>query len=362
MSRKVVDEWKKQGMPLDADFWSYFNFDDGDSLRFGMFEPIPGVPGQGVIYEDEYKRIARDCWGQVIEFYRHGDSMAQGARRTLEHGLDTREKWEFLKSHFRDDEPLRFPSHWDDSRPPLYLFWPTQGPTPYHVINREPWEQQVKRWKNRDYRLEIEGPSIGMIKEVMGLENFCYMLYDDFEMLGEIVETRAVLAESVINKMSEEIDFDVLHFWEDLAFNNGPLISPQHLEKLAGPMYRRLADLFRSKGGRIVSVDSDGDIWELIPVWIRNGINHIWPMEYKAGMDVVRVRAEFGHSFSMRGGINKYALLEGKDAIDRELDRIAPVVQDGGYIPMLDHHVPEGVTFDNFCYYIEKKKELLGCP
>lgn len=320
------------------------------------------VPDQGVLYEDETKKVIRDCCGHVVE-WPISSGMAQGAHRSIEYGLTNRDQWNLLKDHFRSDEALRFPSHWDDSRPPLYLYWLTRGPTPYQHINWIPWEEQVKRWKNRSFRLELEGPSmIGMLKEVMGFENFCYLLYDDPDMLEEIIEARTALAEVVIEKMLEEVEFDVLHFWEDLAFNNGPMIAPEVFERLTLSRYKRLTDLYYSRGGKIVSVDSDGDIWKLIPVWLKAGVNHIWPMEYKAGMDVVKVRKEYGDAFSMRGGINKYALMEGKEAIDRELDRIAPVVQGRGYIPMLDHHIPEGIRFENFCYYIEQKKKLLGCP
>ena len=126
------------------------------------------------------------------------------------------------------------------------------------------------------------------------------------------------------------------------------------------PRYKRLTDFWRRKGGEIVSVDSDGDIRKLIPGWLRGGINHIWPMEANASMDVAAIRREYGQAFSMRGGFNKYELLKGRQAIDRELDRIAPVVQSGGYIPSLDHQVPNGVTFDNYSYYMAQKKKLLG--
>ena len=44
----------------------------------------------------------------------------------------------------------------------------------------------------------------------------------------------------------------------------------------------------------------------------------------------------------------------------RELERVAPVVEDGGYMPMIDHSVPSGVTFDAFCRYMELKQEILG--
>jgi len=86
-------------------------------------------------------------------------------------------------------------------------------------------------------------------------------------------------------------------------------------------------------------------------------------MEVQAGMDVVALRKQYGKAFSMRGGINKFILFGTKDDIRKELERVAPVAEEGGFMPMIDHSVPTGVTFENFCIYMELKKEILGvCP
>jgi hypothetical protein len=37
------------------------------------------------------------------------------------------------------------------------------------------------------------------------------------------------------------------------------------------------------------------------------------------------------------GAFNKLALLEGSEGIDREFQRLMPVIRQGGYIPGLDH-------------------------
>jgi hypothetical protein len=49
----------------------------------------------------------------------------------------------------------------------------------------------------------------------------------------------------------------------------------------------------------------------------------------------------------------------GRDAIRRELDRVAPVVQEGGYIPHLDHQIPD-CPFADYAFYMEQKELLLA--
>ena len=199
---------------------------------------------------------------------------------------------------------------------------------------------------------------VGSLSLEMGFENYCMKVCEDLPMVEELMEKRTELACQILGKALDQAEFDFLWFWEDMAFRNGPMISPALFEQIAKPRYRRIADWYRAQGGEIVAVDSDGDVRELIPVWIEAGINHIWPLEPFAGMDVVALREQYGHAFSMRGGIDKFCVAKGKEAIDRELDRVWPVVQDGGYIPHLDHMLPHA-SFEDYCYYMERKKQML---
>ena len=61
------------------------------------------------------------------------------------------------------------------------------------------------------------------------------------------------------------------------------------------------------------------------------------------------------------GGIDKRALARGRRAIDEELYRHVPkLLEDGGYIPTVDHAIPPDISYDNWMYYLEVKRKLLG--
>ena len=154
-----------------------------------------------------------------------------------------------------------------------------------------------------DDLVQVFGPSmIGELKEIMGYENLCIAMYEDRALLEEIIWTRTELAMRVLDVVMDRVKFPILHFWEDIAYNAGPLISPKLFRELAVPAYRELAKLFRAKGGQIVSVDSDGDIRSLIPGWLEAGVTHFFPLEVKAGMDVVALRKEYGKSLTCAAG------------------------------------------------------------
>jgi uroporphyrinogen decarboxylase len=144
-----------------------------------------------------------------------------------------------------------------------------------------------------------------------------------------------------------------------MAFNNGPLISPKHVEKLMVPNYRRVNETLRSRGVDIIGVDSDGKLDKLIPLWLEGGINFVYPNEVAAGNDVAALRQQFGREMRLVGGIDKRELAKGRDAIGKELERRLPLIADGGYLPSVDHSVPPDISFDNYLAYLELYRE--GC-
>ena len=51
------------------------------------------------------------------------------------------------------------------------------------------------------------------------------------------------------------------------------------------------------------------------------------------------------------------SLLQGKEAIRREFERLLPVIENGKYLVSMDHQTPPGVTMENYRYYVELLKE-----
>jgi uroporphyrinogen decarboxylase len=95
-------------------------------------------------------------------------------------------------------------------------------------------------------------------------------------------------------------------------------------------------------------MDSDGYVGELIPIWIESGFDVCDPMEVAAHNDLVACRREFGHAIAFRGGVDKRAMAKGGEALRAEIERIAPIVADGGYVPGCDHGVPADVSWANY--------------
>ena len=127
------------------------------------------------------------------------------------------------------------------------------------------------------------------------------------------------------------------------------------------PRYKKMTDLLHSNGVDIIYMDSDGNLNELIPLWLEVGINYVWPLEVAAHNDAVGLRKKYGKNLILGGNIDKRALAKGKEAIREEvMSKVPFLLEQGGYFPTVDHNVPPDVTFENYCYYINTLREAAG--
>jgi len=68
----------------------------------------------------------------------------------------------------------------------------------------------------------------------------------------------------------------------------------------------------------------------------------------------------------MIGGISKFALAHGRGAIDAELAEVPFLLENGCYIPGLDHGVPPDVSWDDYRHCYDRLREMIwkypACP
>jgi len=271
---------------------------------------------------------------------------------------------------------MEFKAYSGNSSMPQFLRFPVETPDDFEQFaaerlqtmfeNRVPqnWSEHVERWKTREYPLMLFadrwGGFFGPLRNLMGLENLCLAFYDQPRLVERMMEQRADMMIELTSRILDEVEIDVFAFWEDMAFNHASLVDPRLFRRYALPHYRRVTDYVRSRGVEFVGLDSDGDITELIPIWMDAGLNLLWPFEVAAGMDVVAVRREYGRDLAMIGGIDKRAVASGGAVMRAEVDRIMPVVAEGGYIPELDHSAPPDISWPNYCNYMEYLSRSLG--
>ena len=249
----------------------------------------------------------------------------------------------------------------------------------YTLVDRRSWEElylpklqfsaervnteEINRYEALETKRETPlglyfGSLFGQIRNWMGLEAVTYLQADDEELFDEIVNTVADLCYKTAEEMlKSSIKFEFAHFWEDICFKNGPLISPSVFYKKFGPLYKNLTELCNAHGIDIVSLDCDGMIDMLIPTWLDNGVNTMFPIEVGTwGASIAPWRAKYGKKLRGVGGMDKRVFALDYAAIDLEIERLKPLIALGGYIPCPDHRIAPDAKWDNVRYYCDRMR------
>jgi uroporphyrinogen decarboxylase len=131
------------------------------------------------------------------------------------------------------------------------------------------------------------------------------------------------------------------------------------VEAFMMPCYDRIAEFARAHGVRIVSVDTDGDCSELVPVMMRHGINMFFPFEVQAGNDILEYQRKYP-ALGIMGGLDKRTLAANRKAIDVEVERAAAAIRRGRYVPGFDHLIPPDASWENMQYAAERIRKVCG--
>jgi len=221
-------------------------------------------------------------------------------------------------------------------------------------------DDMVEYYNRRKFPLGVEFPGFFATgRNFLGAERFLIAFHRDPSLIQEIMDFWGGFVVATLEKVVDQVEIDFALSWEDMAYGKGPHISPQLFREFLQPQYRKVTGMLRRKGVDIIIVDSDGNIEPLITPLLESGVNGILPLEAGAGMNVVSLREKYGKSLRMIGKIDKKALLAGPEAISKEVESKVPKLMDqGGYIPSIDHEVPEDVPLSNYSYYTSLLKRI----
>lgn len=352
--RETLHSWVQQGAPaalMDSRFrGNYFQFDHIRMLRevisglvqlpakvgakeaYFPFPPLVPFFDHQVVEEDERTITIINEGGQKARVFKDDP---QKMPMYLDHPVRDRDSWNEYRKRLDPKTPDRYPADWD---------------------------AYVEKINNTDAPICLmTGSFFGFLREWMGLEDLLFAFYDDPSLIEEMMDQVLYLETEVVNKVLKDIRVDWVLYWEDMAYKSGPFISPDMFRKFMMPRYRRLTDLIRSSGIDVIMLDSDGNVEELIPLFLECGVNAHWPLEVAAGMDALALRKKYGRDLILAGNIDKRAFLKGKEAIRQEVMAKVPfLLEKGGYFPSIDHLVPPDITFENYFYFLNTMREIVG--
>ena len=328
---ETIRRWNTEGLSKGKTWDEEFGFDPGlivVDVNLGYYPKF-----EEKIVEDKGNTIIKcDFRGILLEDRKDGGSIP----RFIEYPVKNTEDWEKLKNErLNPDDPDRFPKN---------------------------WAELVKTYNEGDQVVQIGSYPYGLfgtLRDMMGVEELLVSFYDQPELIHNMMDYLTDFWIKIYEKVCQDVKIDCIHIWEDMSGKQGSLISPAMIREFMMPNYQKIKVFADAHNIPVISLDTDGDCSELVPLFIESGINLILPFEVAAGCDILEYRKKYP-GLGIMGGIDKQEIAKGKKAIDRELERISNMFKQPGYLPALDHLIHPEISWEDFRYFVYRLKEIIG--
>jgi uroporphyrinogen decarboxylase len=334
---ETLQRWRGEGLPRGMSPHDFFGM---DKIEFFSFDASLGLKEE-ILQESDESRLYRDGDGCTYRMLKKNP----GAPELVSSSIQTIDDWNRAKTSLAPDMP-RF----DDFRKDIVFGGPVD-------------ESQPERYR----RCTAEDTFTALVPlepcwyylRLLGEEESLASMALDPDFAGTVIQEYNEFTLRMVQQiLSQGYRFDALWVFSDLCYKNGMLFSPRFYEEKVFPQQKRLFDLARENGMRVI-YHSDGYVDELLPRLIRAGIDCIQPLEARAGNDLTACVQKHGAGVSYMGNINMDVLTTTKEKIEQEVTRkIAAGKASGRYIFHSDHSVPYTVSLENYAHALSIARSL----
>jgi hypothetical protein len=181
-----------------------------------------------------------------------------------------------------------------------------------------------------------------------------YALKEDPSKIEALVERTTDFYCLLLGRLLAEVTVDYATFYEPIASNSGPVISPAMFRHFVLPGYRKVINLLGRHGVPLrIFCTTGGNLSVLLPDLIEAGINGFWISNiHDAGTSYPELRRIYGPNIALIGGIDARSLAQDESAIRRAIENTVPdLLRRGRYLPCLDDRPRSNHPFQQYCYF-----------
>jgi hypothetical protein len=301
-----------------------------------------GQPDRPPLFDEGQRDEVLEAWQQ--------QGMPAGAALKELFAIDQRDEIE------PDLDPSTEPDPWPTSLEELNALEAALDPEDPARLPDE-WEACVRGWADRQQTVMLRVhrgffQSIG-VHDWHRFYQMALLVADKPQVVHRILEVQGEFNARVAERILQNVQVDAALFSEPIGDNKRPLISPRTYREMVLPTYLPVIEVLRCYQVQTVILRAYANVYPLIPDLMRAGFNCLWAVEVRAPeMDYRHLRSEFGRQLRLIGGLDLDVLHEGRESIRRELEeKIPPLLEGGGYAPLLDGRVRADVPWENYRYY-----------
>ncbi len=219
------------------------------------------------------------------------------------------------------------------------------------------WPRRVQAWQSRGHVLMLYVHRGFFL--TMGVHNWraftdaMMLLMDRPDVVRKRMQIQGEFAARLTARILADVEIDAAVFSEPIGGSDRPLISPAMYEEFVLKNYQPIIEVLQRHQVATICFQTYANARILIPVILKWGFNCLWACEVNIdAMDYRSLRKEFGRKLRLIGGIDLDALRKDKAAIQKEIEeKVPPLIEEGGFIPLADGRVRADVPFENYVYY-----------
>ena len=201
--------------------------------------------------------------------------------------------------------------------------------------------------------------TFGFLFIALGLENLTYAMYDEPELLLEIIEAADAFWTKLGLKLIEA-GCTALYVANDMGMNGSTLISPAQLREFFFPSLQKQIATWKAAGGKVL-FHSCGNVDAVLEDLADMGIDALNNIQVFSGMNLKSVKGRIGDRVTIVGNVDATGIMCGSDQtlIDAAIREVVETAgADGGLIIATDHSFHEGMPQENVLYFLEKAREI----
>ena len=186
-----------------------------------------------------------------------------------------------------------------------------------------------------------------------GMEDLMIYMVGESEFVRELMDRIADFNSGVI-RLAAQAGVDAVHFGDDWASQNGPLMSPEMWNTFIKPGFRRMCDTAH-ENGLLVSHHCCGNAELLLPAMVECKVDVFDPFQPEV-MDIWRIREEYRCRLAFLGGlsIQKTLPFGTPDEVATQSARLLKdMAEGGGYVFAPSHALTADVPVANMVRLIE---------
>lgn len=193
------------------------------------------------------------------------------------------------------------------------------------------------------------------------LVSACFALIKRPQMVEDLVKRTTDFYCVCLERVLSKVSVDYASFYEPIASNIGPVISPAMFERFAIPGYKKVIDLLENYHIPLrILCTTGGDLTSLLPSLIDAGINGLWISNIRSTrMEYPKLRRQFGSKVALIGGIDSTALARDEAAVRKAVEETVPdLLETGHYLPCLDDRPRSNIPFAHYRLYRHILEEI----